>query len=441
MQDYYDVLEVEPTASFEQVKAAYRRKALRHHPDRGGSHSEMVSINEAWEVLSNADLRRQYDEQRKSGETDKAAFEEARKRSKNYERNWKKFDSWLSSISRDFNSAEFGSKTFLGMNMPTASNSISAWVFLITGGLIGFLIWLALFVSITQASIPQKDRSRSYDSPIGRIEKKDHSGTNPFFMRIVSLTCIASVAAGAWSGKWTHQKFGTQIAGWLPKEMPFSFFGGASAALAAGDTEPEPSEKSRCINCPKCDQRLRLPTSAKPLTITCPKCKTCFDFPEQMNHQGSNKMKFPPNNSGLATLLRCLLIFEIVFTVISIGISVVSYSVGEQMLIEAGLVSPEVNMVAMAVFVVAAVVLLPMAIASWVGLFQHKNLGRWLYLASLAISLLMLVFVGCFSWSYVWDLVPALDAITKLTSGLIVSICFLSPLASEFESARKVEAT
>ena len=150
MQNYYDTLGVDRKASFEQLKAAFRKKALQCHPDRGGTHGAMVKINEAWEVLSDPKLRQQYDEQLQSGNSNEATFEEARQRSRNYERDWRRFDSWLSSISRDFNSAEFGSKAFFGMEMPTASNSISAWVFLITGGFVGFLVWLALFVSIIQ---------------------------------------------------------------------------------------------------------------------------------------------------------------------------------------------------------------------------------------------------------------------------------------------------
>lgn len=125
LRDFYQYLGVGPTASLEEVKAAYRRKAIRHHPNRGGSHSEMVAINEAWEVLSNQKLRRQYDEQRQAGTSNRAAFEGTRQRSRNYERNWHKFDSWLSSISRDFDSAQFGSKRVFGMEMPTTSKSVS----------------------------------------------------------------------------------------------------------------------------------------------------------------------------------------------------------------------------------------------------------------------------------------------------------------------------
>jgi curved DNA-binding protein CbpA len=61
LKDWYGVLEVVPTATQEEVKRAYRRKAFVCHPDRGGSAFRMKAVNEAWAVLGDADLRRQYD--------------------------------------------------------------------------------------------------------------------------------------------------------------------------------------------------------------------------------------------------------------------------------------------------------------------------------------------------------------------------------------------
>ena len=110
-------------------------------------------------------------------------------------------------------------------------------------------------------------------------------------------------------------------------------------------------------------------------------------------------------------------------------------SMGEQALADAGLVSTEMSMFAFAMLMVALVVLLPMGIASWVGLFQHKNWGRWIYLIVLIASHLLAVFTGCFSWTYSWDLVSALNSIAQLNSGIILAICFLSPLASDFENS------
>jgi len=51
MKDYFCILEVSSEASIEDIRKAYRRLALIHHPDRGGDVRKMQDINEAYEVL------------------------------------------------------------------------------------------------------------------------------------------------------------------------------------------------------------------------------------------------------------------------------------------------------------------------------------------------------------------------------------------------------
>src|SRR3979411_3046458 len=62
---YYEVLEVERTAGETQLKAAFRKLAMKWHPDRNpGDKSCEVrfkEINEAYEVLKDADKRAAYD--------------------------------------------------------------------------------------------------------------------------------------------------------------------------------------------------------------------------------------------------------------------------------------------------------------------------------------------------------------------------------------------
>ncbi len=62
--DYYDVLEVERTASADEVKRAFRRLAMQYHPDRNSepeAEARFKTINEAYEVLSDAEQRANYD--------------------------------------------------------------------------------------------------------------------------------------------------------------------------------------------------------------------------------------------------------------------------------------------------------------------------------------------------------------------------------------------
>lgn len=77
-RDYYEVLQVSKTASTEEIKKAYREVALKYHPDRNQDNKRaeerFKEATEAYEVLSNAEKRANYDrfghaaEQFQSGE-------------------------------------------------------------------------------------------------------------------------------------------------------------------------------------------------------------------------------------------------------------------------------------------------------------------------------------------------------------------------------------
>ena len=58
--DYYKVLGVEESASQDDIKKAYRRLSLKHHPDRGGDGEYFKKINEAYSVLGDVEKRRMY---------------------------------------------------------------------------------------------------------------------------------------------------------------------------------------------------------------------------------------------------------------------------------------------------------------------------------------------------------------------------------------------
>lgn len=58
---HYDTLGVSKNASFEEIKAAYRKLALKYHPDRGGDQAKFQEITHAYEVLSDPEKKSMYD--------------------------------------------------------------------------------------------------------------------------------------------------------------------------------------------------------------------------------------------------------------------------------------------------------------------------------------------------------------------------------------------
>jgi curved DNA-binding protein CbpA len=66
LKDYYRILGVNREASAQDIKKAFRQLALRYHPDRNPgdvkeAEEKFKKINEAYEVLSNEQKKRQYD--------------------------------------------------------------------------------------------------------------------------------------------------------------------------------------------------------------------------------------------------------------------------------------------------------------------------------------------------------------------------------------------
>ena len=55
--DYYDILGVSKNASEAELKKAYKKQSMQHHPDRGGDESKFKEINEAYTALKDPQKR------------------------------------------------------------------------------------------------------------------------------------------------------------------------------------------------------------------------------------------------------------------------------------------------------------------------------------------------------------------------------------------------
>ncbi|QJG66977.1 DnaJ domain-containing protein [Mycoplasma phocoenae] len=63
-KDYYEVLGIQKNATEKEIKTAYRKLAMKYHPDRNkeaDAEEKFKEVSEAYEILSNAEKRAQYD--------------------------------------------------------------------------------------------------------------------------------------------------------------------------------------------------------------------------------------------------------------------------------------------------------------------------------------------------------------------------------------------
>jgi DnaJ-class molecular chaperone len=63
-ESYYNILGVSETATQDEIKKAYRKKAVEHHPDKGGDEQVFKKISEAYDTVGDENKRRQYDAQK-----------------------------------------------------------------------------------------------------------------------------------------------------------------------------------------------------------------------------------------------------------------------------------------------------------------------------------------------------------------------------------------
>jgi DnaJ-class molecular chaperone len=66
MEDFYQILGVNENASQDEIKKAYRKLAVEHHPDKGGDENKFKKISEAYDTIGDENKRSQYNNQRRN---------------------------------------------------------------------------------------------------------------------------------------------------------------------------------------------------------------------------------------------------------------------------------------------------------------------------------------------------------------------------------------
>ena len=64
MEDFYQILGVNQNATQDEIKKAYRKLAVEHHPDKGGDENKFKKISEAYDTIGDEVKRKQYDNQK-----------------------------------------------------------------------------------------------------------------------------------------------------------------------------------------------------------------------------------------------------------------------------------------------------------------------------------------------------------------------------------------
>ena len=62
MSDFYNILGVSKQASDAELKKAYKKASMKHHPDRGGDEEQFKKVNEAYATLKDPSKRQMYDQ-------------------------------------------------------------------------------------------------------------------------------------------------------------------------------------------------------------------------------------------------------------------------------------------------------------------------------------------------------------------------------------------
>lgn len=215
----------------------------------------MLEINEAFEILSDPLLRRQYDSARaQPGNTELQAAcaqqsKQARAHAEEYPREWSAFEKWLDVLVNDITGARYGRKNIPGFAaLPTAEGSVTGTLLIVIGGALGLFIWY----HFVRQPFPTLNRNvwQPQEQSLLMNPWKFLGAGNP---RMVILGLGICISLGAWLGVTLHRSIAKRFT-----------------------KSPPPLPQNPQLPCPRCGQILRLPPATKHLRVTCPICKHTF---------------------------------------------------------------------------------------------------------------------------------------------------------------------
>jgi hypothetical protein len=198
-------------------------------------------------VLSGTESRRHYDAARANRAdataqaTAAADAEQARRQAADYPRSWPEFERWLTRTGTDFSRARYSSGDFGPFHLPVVRGSVTGWVFIVGGGIVGAALagWLVI-------DAPSKGNGKA-------------------------LLVIAGAAGGTWVFAWVHRQISDTI-----KETRAKAAARAADPSPPSNPPPESAPETRILACGQCGQKLRVPKMDAHMRVTCTTCRHQF---------------------------------------------------------------------------------------------------------------------------------------------------------------------
>lgn len=160
LKNYYKILDLEPNADLIEIKKAYRKKALKFHPDVCGlpdAHILFIEVNEAFEFLSDPVKRKSYDELLNMNDFDIV---------KVHYQNTYTYESWVDNAKKnaeDYSKMSYSKyKTEVVDEIFKTVKETASWGCFISLALLGFLSLYGFFVGLREYLRNERDDHTFY---------------------------------------------------------------------------------------------------------------------------------------------------------------------------------------------------------------------------------------------------------------------------------------